>query len=148
MFVKIKENITVLQIYSHVSNILNFFYKKYKKFWHAIVLFNDCHISYSIRRDLNYINIMFEYRVLTWYIIVEERSGFRIYYFMLFSGLLIYPWTLYLIISQWKFSKYNFTLFNDETTFWKFSPCGTSILFLLTILTMSDFLKKKQSWNR
>jgi hypothetical protein len=67
-------------------------------------------------------------------------------YFMLFSGLLIYPWK-FLVISQWKLSKYNFTVFNDETTFLRFSPCGTSILFLLTILTMSGCLKKKQNWN-
>jgi hypothetical protein len=44
---------------------------------------------------------------------------------MLFSGLLIYPWKEYLIIFQWKLSKYNFTLFNDVTTFFRFSQCGT-----------------------
>jgi hypothetical protein len=73
------------------------------------------------------------------------RSAIICLFFMLFSGLLIYRWKLYLIISQWNLSKYNFTLLNDETTFLRFSPCGTSILFLLTIPTMSSCLQKSKT---
>jgi hypothetical protein len=56
---------------------------------------------------------------------------FVLIYFMLFSGLLIYPWKLYLIISQWKLSKYNFTLFNDETTFIDFPHVVPQFYFCL-----------------
>jgi hypothetical protein len=48
------------------------------------------------------------------------------------------------IFSQGKLSKYNFTHFNDETPFYIFSPCGTSIKFLLTSLTLSGLFRVKQ----
>jgi hypothetical protein len=44
-----------------------------------------------------------------------------------------------------KIIKYNFTLFNDETTVLKIFPCGTSTLFLLEILTMSGCSEKSKA---
>jgi hypothetical protein len=75
-----------------------------------------------------------------WIMCIFRKVNISIY-FMLFSGLLIYAWKLYLIISQWKLSKYNFTLFNDETTFPMWYP---NFLFAYNSDKVSLFKEKQK----
>jgi hypothetical protein len=58
---------------------------------------------------------------------------------MILSGLLTYPDKF-----QVKIIKILFPTFKEETTFQRFSSCGTSLLFLATIPTLSGLFRAKQ----